>query len=143
MICRSFNAPAKRSSFKKTKLPTAGVYTDGLYVAQPDVKAFKIKAATKVAGFGIAAQFISASGGENKAGYTTNGVDNVGNGADAKTTTETDVFVTKKVGAIALKAIYMIRTGVENAAKTGTSINSTDAKDTKQSKLRIIASMKF
>jgi hypothetical protein len=45
---------------KKTKLYTAGIYTDGTGVAVPGSDAFKIKAAAKVAGVGkFIAQYVS------------------------------------------------------------------------------------
>ncbi len=40
------------TNFKKTKLYTAGIYTDGTHVAQPGSDAFKVKASTKINGIG-------------------------------------------------------------------------------------------
>jgi hypothetical protein len=87
------------TGFKKTKLPTAGVYTDGLYVAQPGSDAFKVKAATKLAGFGVAAQYIS----------------NTNDQTSSKETTEIDLIVSKKIGAVAVKAIVLNRTFKDTA----------------------------
>jgi len=81
------------TNFKKTKLPTAGVYTDGLYVAQPESTAFKVKAAGKVGSTGLALQAVNNS-----------------NDADAtKDTTEIDLIVSQKLGVFNLKGIIMHR----------------------------------
>ena len=87
------------TGFKKTKLPTAGVYTDGLFVAQPGSNAFKLKAATKLAGFGVAAQFIN----------------NTNDLTSSKETTEFDLIVSKKIGAVAVKGIILNRTFKDSA----------------------------
>jgi hypothetical protein len=48
------------TGFKKTKLYTAGIYTDGTGVAVPGSDAFKVKATTKLAGIGgLAVQYVS------------------------------------------------------------------------------------
>ena len=83
------------TGFKKTKLPTAGVYADGTVVAQPDTDSFKIKASTKVAGFGLTAQYISAD--------IDNGSDRIGTDA------EFDLILSKKVADINVKALYINR----------------------------------
>ncbi|CAA6816301.1 MAG: Unknown protein [uncultured Sulfurovum sp.] len=49
------------TGFKKTKLPTAGVYSDGLYVAQRGSDSFKVKAAMPVGSFKLAAQYINVA----------------------------------------------------------------------------------
>jgi hypothetical protein len=87
------------TQFKKTKLPTAGVYTDGLYVGQPGSKAFKVKAATKLAGFGVAAQYVN----------NTNAIQS------SRETSEIDLIVSKKIGAVAVKAIVLNRTFKDTA----------------------------
>ena len=81
------------TGFKKTKLPTAGVYTDGLYVAQNDSEAFKIKAAGKVGSTGLALQYI----------------DNDNDSTVGLNTQEIDLIITQKVGDVNLKAILMNR----------------------------------
>ena len=78
---------------KKTKLPTAGVYTDGLYVAMNDSEAFKVKAATKLGSTGLALQY----------------VDNSNDSVVALNTQEIDLIITQKVGDVNLKAILMNR----------------------------------
>ncbi|HHD82107.1 MAG TPA: hypothetical protein ENK94_02825 [Campylobacterales bacterium] len=87
------------TGFKKTKLPTAGVYTDGLYVAQPGSNAFKLKAATKLAGFGVAAQVIN----------NTNDI------MKNKETTEFDLIVSKKIGNASIKGIFLNRSFEDEA----------------------------
>ena len=81
------------TGFKKTKLPTAGVYTDGVFVAQPDSTAFKLKAATKLGSTGIELQAIDNSNDSN----------------ELKETTEIDLILTQKLGDFNFKAILMDR----------------------------------
>ena len=84
------------TNFKKTKLPTAGVYTDGLFVAQPESTSFKIKASGKLGTTGLALQAVN----------NTNDNDIVD---DTKDTTEIDLIISQKVGAFNLKGILMHR----------------------------------
>jgi hypothetical protein len=108
------------TGFKKTKLPTAGVYTDGYYVALPGSDAFKIKASTKVAGYGLALQYVDNS--NDYMGTTTAGVASKLTAGAAKTaeTSEIDFIVTKKFGDTSVKAIFLDRdfddTTTDNAA---------------------------
>jgi len=106
------------TNYKKTKLPTAGVYTDGKYVAQPGSKAFKIKAAGKLGTTGLALQLVNNSNGNNAAaasasggatGFATNG--------DLETT-EIDLIVSQKLGDVNLKAILMDRSFDKGATDT-------------------------
>jgi len=87
------------TGWKKTQLPTAGVYTDGLFVAQPGSNAFKLKAATKLAGFGVAAQVIN----------------NTNDQTASKETTEFDLIVSKKFGPASVKAIFLNRAFEDDA----------------------------
>jgi hypothetical protein len=105
------------TGFKKTKLPTAGVYTDGVYIAQPDSMAIKVKAATKMGDTGLALQAINNSNGT----------------VDALETTEIDLIVSQKVGAFDLKGIVMHRMFSDDATD--------DAKGGQY--VRVIASVKF
>jgi len=84
------------TGFKKTKLPTAAVYLDGLAVAQPGATSIKLKAAGKVAGTGLAAQLVSCS---NDSGV-------LGGGDSAM---ELDVIATAKLGDFNIKGILMHR----------------------------------
>ena len=104
---------------KKTKLPTAGVYTDGVYIAQPDSVAFKVKASGKLGTTGLALQAV----------MNTN--DTVGN--EALETTEVDLIVSQKLGDFNLKGIVMHRSF--DASATDTSNGGIHA--------RVIASVNF
>jgi len=91
------------TGFKKTKLYTAGIYTDGLYVAQPGSDAFKVKASTKLAGIGsLTAQYVNNENSKNA----------------AKDVSEIDVILgTSLPGGIGAKLIYINRdhdSGVTN-----------------------------
>lgn len=89
------------TGFKKTKLPTAGVYTDGLVVAQPGAQAWKVKASTKVAGWKVTAQYIN---NEN---------DTMGFNAAAADATEADLIVAGKLGDLNTK-VYLMNKTFEN-----------------------------
>ncbi len=80
---------------KKTKLYTAGIYTDGTHVAQPGSDAFKVKASTKLDGIGkLIVQYVH---NENEARPVLD-VD------------EIDVILaTKLPGGLGAKLIYMNR----------------------------------
>lgn len=80
---------------KKTKLYTAGIYTDGLYVALPGSDAFKIKASTKLAGIGsLTAQYVNNENSNNA----------------AKDVSEIDVILgTSLPGGVGAKLIYINR----------------------------------
>jgi len=109
------------TNFKKTKLPTAGVYTDGKYVAQPGSKSFKIKAAGKVGTTGLALQLVNNSNG--LAGAYTTAAAFAGAAGSAGTnatleTTEVDLIITQKLGDVNLKAILMDRSFDNGAEDT-------------------------
>ena len=112
-VARKGDLPIANTStgFKKTKLPTAGVYTDGVYVAQPGSMAFKVKASGKVASTGLALQVVSNTNDDSR--WRT------ANGSNTKDTTEVDLIVTQKVGVFNNKLIVMNRsfddTVVDNA----------------------------
>lgn len=89
------------TGFKKTKLPTAGVYTDGLYVAQPGSTAVKVKASGKLGSTGIALQAVMNMNDEAR--FEDAAKDN------KKEATEIDLIVTQKVGVFNLKGILMNR----------------------------------
>ena len=102
------------TGFKKTKLPTAGVYTDGLYVAQNGSDALKVKAAGKLGSTGLALQYIDNE--NDMAGKT---------GLNAQ---ELDLIITQKIGDVNVKAILMNRDW-DNASD--------------QNHVRVIASVNF
>ena len=95
------------TNFKKTKLPTAGVYTDGQYVAQPESTAVKVKAAGKVGETGLAFQVIN----------------NANDAVASKETTEIDLIVTQKVGDFKVKGILMNRSFEDAATDTASGAN--------------------
>jgi hypothetical protein len=105
------------TGFKKSMLPTEGVYTDGLYVAQADSNAFKLKASGKIADIGVALQYIDNS---NK---TTKSLE----------TQEIDLILSKKLGDVNMKAILMDRSFDD----------ATTDKDLGAQHVRIIASVDF
>ncbi|MDO9266482.1 MAG: hypothetical protein Q7U00_05295 [Sulfurimonas sp.] len=84
---------------KKSSLPTEGVYTDGVYVAQNDSTAIKAKVATKIASTGIALQAVK----------------NTNDSVAVKETTEVDLFLTDKFGDFSTTAILMHRDFKDNA----------------------------
>jgi len=94
------------TNFKKTKLPTAGVYTDGLFVAQPEATAFKVKASGKLGSTGLALQAVMNTS-DNAA---TEGADE-----NTKDTTEVDLIISQKVGDFNLKGILMHRSFADDA----------------------------
>ena len=99
------------TNFKKSKLPTEAVYTDGLYVAQPGSTAFKLKASGKLGSTGLALQGVmnNNSGKDNeKMGLAVSGV-NTGFLAQNLETTEVDLIVNQKLGDFNLAAILMNR----------------------------------
>ena len=89
---------------KKTKLPTAGVYTDGLYVAQMGSTAMKVKAVTKIGDTKLIAQFVN-----NTNSITANA---------ALETTEIDVIAVTKVGDFNVKGIIMNRSFADSDTDT-------------------------
>ena len=96
------------TNFKKTKLPTAGVYTDGVYVAQPGSTAIKVKAVTKIGSTKLIAQFVNNTNSNTWAA-----------GKD-KDTTEIDIIAIQKFGDFNVKGILMNRTFADSATATGT-----------------------
>ncbi len=86
---------------KKTKLYTAGIYTDGTGVAVPGSDAYKLKASAKVAGIGkFIAQYVVCENDNNLA------MQNV---------SELDVIYATKLAGINTKWIYMNRSIDEGA----------------------------
>jgi hypothetical protein len=92
------------TSGKKSALPTEGVYTDGLYVAQNDSVAIKGKVSTKIASTGVALQVVN----------------NKNDSVAAKETTEVDLFLTDKFGDFSTTAILMHRSFDNDAVDDST-----------------------
>ena len=87
---------------KKTKLPTAGVYTDGKYVGQVDSVAYKLKAVTKIGSTKLILQ----------------GVNNTNDTTASKETTEIDLIAIHKFGDFNVKGILMNRDFDDSATDT-------------------------
>ena len=95
------------TGFKKTKLPTAGIYNDGVIVAHPGSDTFKIKAAIPVGPVKLTGQYTSTTNDINK----------------AKDADEFDIILATKVAGLNVKAIYMNRT-FDTSAESGKLGNS-------------------
>jgi hypothetical protein len=108
------------TGFKKTKLPTAGVYNDGLIVAQPGSDTFKIKAGMPAGPVKLTAQYISAKN-DTWAG---------------KDVDEFDFIVGAKVADINVKAIYVNRKFKNDAAVGNVGNSDSDH-------IRVIAGINF
>ena len=108
------------TGFKKTKLPTAGIYNDGVIVAHPGSDTFKIKASAPAGPVKLIGQFISTTNDINK----------------AKEADELDLIVKSKVAGLDVKAIYMQRT-FDNNQKSNSFGNSD------HQNIRVIVSHKF
>ncbi len=86
---------------KKTKLYTAGIYTDGTGVAVPGSDAYKVKASAKVDGVGkFIAQYVVCENDNN---------------APMQNVSELDVIYATKLAGINTKLIYMNRSIDEGA----------------------------
>ena len=108
------------TGFKKTKLPTAGIYNDGVIIAHPGSDTFKIKASAPAGPVKLIGQFISTTNDINK----------------AKEADELDLIVKSKVAGLDVKAIYMQRT-FDNNVKSG------HFKNSDHQNVRVIVSHKF
>ncbi|MDY0116580.1 MAG: hypothetical protein RBR59_03260 [Sulfurimonadaceae bacterium] len=93
------------TGYKKTMLPTQGIYTDGQYVAQPGSMAFKLSAATKLADTALSLNVVNNTNSGSKDQVM--GI----NGFKAQTLETTEVYATvsQKVGAFDLMGIVMHR----------------------------------
>jgi imipenem/basic amino acid-specific outer membrane pore len=122
------------TGFKKSKLPTEGVYTDGLYVAQPGATAFKLKASGKLGTTGLALQGVMNSNSHSDT-ETVGILGALGVVGAAKTheTTEVDLIVSQKLGDFDLKGILMNRSFADDATDKAQGGNY----------IRVIASVNF
>jgi hypothetical protein len=130
------------TNFKKTKLPTAGIFTDGMYVARPDTTAIKLTAGYKVADVDLVASYVTSTTGEND-GYVV-----VGSGAAAYTekgnvedltTNEFNIVAKTKLDAVNLAAMYIYQQDYK-ATRTE---NNGDVILDDRSIIRVIASVGF
>ncbi len=121
-IALANTATLKGTGGKKTKLYTAGIYTDGTGVAVPGSDAYKVKLTTKLAGIGgLAIQYVSCDNDDNKPMHNVD---------------ETDVILSTGIlpGGLNTKLIYINRS-VDNPTNTGL------AQDTDH--IRVVLSKKF
>jgi len=96
---------------KKTKLYTAGIYTDGTGVAVPGSDAFKVKASAKVAGVGkFIAQYVSC--------------ENDVTDASMQNVDELDLIYATKLAGIGVKLIYMNRDVDPDGGTAGVSMDT-------------------
>jgi len=113
------------TNFKKTKLPTAGVYLDGKAVAMPGATAIKLKAAGKVGSVGLAAQFATCSNdnGVFNSKHPTTGATIIND----ESASEIDLIASTKLGDFNVKGIIMHRdfenTDAQQHVRLITSIN--------------------
>lgn len=84
------------TGFKKTKLPTAAIYLDGLAVAQPGATSMKVKAVTKISDTKIIAQLVSCANDNGVLAGGTSG-------------SEIDLIAVTKLGDFNVKGIIMQR----------------------------------
>ncbi len=83
------------TDFKKTKLYTAGIYTDGTGVAVPGSDALKLKASANFAGVGkVIAQYVTCENDDKAAMHNVD---------------EIDLILATKLAGIGVKAIYINR----------------------------------
>jgi hypothetical protein len=123
------------TGFKKTKLPTAGIFTDGNYVAVPDTVAYKVGASYKIAGVDLAAAYVSSTTGENKDHANAAGTTAAHNGTDDLTTSEFNVVVKTTLDQLNLAAMYINQADYK--------YNATSDKEDNRNIVRVIASVNF
>lgn len=123
------------TGFTKTKIYTASILSDGRIAAQPDVKSWKVEAATKVAGFDLGASYGSYDVGDNDrgtrltGGYTLN---------KEKSPSEIDLSVGTKIDDINVVAYYIMQSDFTCNSATSTNPEARD-----RQAFRVIASINF
>ena len=117
------------TGFKKTKLPTAGIYNDGLIVAAPGAETFKLKAVYPIGGVKLIGQYISTDN-------THDAVNALASNATGRSVDEIDVIVATKIADVNVKAIYINRT-------FGTNQNNGSVVKADSNHARIIAEINF
>jgi len=114
------------TNFKKTKLPTASIFSDGMYAAQPDTTSFKLGGSVKLG----ETSSLAVSYGSYAVGQNTGYASVWGAAGNDTTTSEIDVVYKVKLSEVNLAAMY-INQSKYNAAE-----------DTRQI-IRIIAGVDF
>ncbi|EJF06864.1 hypothetical protein ThvES_00010200 [Thiovulum sp. ES] len=130
--------------FKKTKLPTASIFSDGMVAAQPDTTAWKVGAKAKFDGIGsVSASYAGYNVGENPdyinpnqkvGGPASMGVLAQNRGEDIDLT-ELDLVFATKVKDVDLKAMYI------NVSKTY--VPGGDYGDESNQIIRLVGTLKF
>jgi len=123
------------TGFKKTKLPTAGVYSDGLIVAAPGAKTVKVKAAMPVGSFKLAAQYITTT--NDKDGSSAFNAATASS-AFGREVDEFDLIASTKIADVNLKAIFINRTFKNSTTNAGPAVLAHDSNH-----VRIIAGINF
>jgi len=134
------------TNFKKTKLPTASIFSDGMVAAQPDTTSFKVGASANFGGAGtLAVSYGSYAVGENK-GYQNTNVNSGGPASmgyiaqnivqDDIDVSEIDVVYKTKIKDVNVAAMYINvdKTYVPGGANYGTYDNDI---------VRIVATLNF
>ena len=111
------------TGFKKTKLYTAGIYTDGTGVAMPGSEAYKLKVAKNTAYGKFIVQYVDCENTDASSAYANTSATNV---------KEADVIWGTKVLGINTKLIYINRNFTKGAAENND-----------KQHIRIILSKKF
>jgi imipenem/basic amino acid-specific outer membrane pore len=130
--------------FKKTKIPTASIFSDGMVAAQPDTTAWKVGGSVKFDGIGsVSASYAGYSVGENpdyiNPNFKVGGPASMGriaqeNGEDIDLT-ELDLVFATKVKDVDLKAMYI------NVSKTY--VPGGDYGDESNQIIRLVGTLKF
>ena len=116
---------------QKTKLPTAGVYNDGLIVAMPGAKTFKVKGVYPMGGVKLIAQYISTANDNDTSTVGALQASPFGREVD-----EFDFIAVTKIADVNVKAIFVNRTF--GASGNNGSVVKSDANH-----VRIIAGINF
>jgi uncharacterized membrane protein YgdD (TMEM256/DUF423 family) len=127
------------TNYKKTKLPTASIFSDGMVAAQPDTTAFKVGAGAKFDGIGtLAVSYGSYTVGKND-GYfnpVTNSTGTIAHNSNKDIdATEIDVVFKTKIKDIDLAAMYI---GLDNTYVPG-GVSGTEKNDI----VRLVATLNF
>jgi imipenem/basic amino acid-specific outer membrane pore len=130
--------------FKKTKIPTASIFSDGMVAAQPDTTAWKVGGSVKFEGIGsVSASYAGYSVGENpdyvNPNWKVGGPASMGriaqeNGEDIDLN-ELDLVFSTKVKDIDLKAMYI------NVSKTY--VPGGDYGEESNQIIRLVGTLKF
>jgi imipenem/basic amino acid-specific outer membrane pore len=132
--------------FKKTKIPTASIFSDGMVAAQPDTTAWKVGGSVKFDGIGsVSASYAGYNVGENKgylnpnfkvSGPASMGVLAQNRGEDIDLN-EFDLVFATKIKDLSLKAMYI------NVSKTYVPAAGGDYGNDSNQIIRVVGTLKF